>query len=67
MFLNCNEEIKRQKERTIRNQNMLAGRICSRLKDRIRDRIRDRNRGRDRHRGQQLWVSCTFHLRGWGH
>ncbi len=26
MFYNCNEEIKRQKERTIRNQNMLVGR-----------------------------------------
>jgi len=29
MFLNCNEEIKRQKEYTIRNQNMLISRICS--------------------------------------
>jgi len=44
MFLNCNEEIKRQKERTIRNQNMLAGRICSRLKDWIRDRLKTRLR-----------------------
>ncbi len=25
MFLNCNEEIKRQKEQTIRSQNVLVG------------------------------------------
>jgi hypothetical protein len=29
MFLNCNEEIKRQKEQTIRSQNRFIGRICS--------------------------------------
>ncbi len=38
MFYNCNEEIKRQKEQTIRNQNMLTGRICDRDRGRIRDR-----------------------------
>ena len=36
MFSNCNEEIKRQKERTIRSQNKLTS--------------RDRDRGRDRFR-----------------
>ena len=36
MFYNCNEEIKRQKEQTIRNQNMLTGRICDRDRGRIR-------------------------------
>jgi hypothetical protein len=39
MFLNCNEEEKRHKERTIRNQNMLTSTICSR--DRGRDRARE--------------------------
>jgi hypothetical protein len=38
MFYNCNEEIKRQKEQTTRNQNMLTGRICDRDRGRIRDR-----------------------------
>ena len=28
---------------------------------------RGRDGGRHGHRGRQLWVSCTFHLRGWGH
>jgi hypothetical protein len=43
MFLNCNEEIKRQKEQTIRSQNMLVSRICSRI--RARARIINRGRG----------------------
>jgi|GEM_PF-6862084 len=30
MFLNCNEEIKRKKERTIGNQNVLISTFCSR-------------------------------------
>ncbi|HOE81508.1 MAG TPA: hypothetical protein PK329_00870, partial [Myxococcota bacterium] len=36
MFLNCNEEEKRHKERTIRNQNMLTSTIRSRARDRAR-------------------------------
>jgi hypothetical protein len=43
MFYYCNEEIKRQKEQTIRSENMLISRICSR--DRIRDRGWDRAGG----------------------
>ena len=38
MFYNCNEEIKRQKEQTIRSQNMQISRICSRDRDRVGDR-----------------------------
>ncbi len=37
MFLNCNEEIKRKKEQTIRSQNRRIS----------RDRDRDRSRSRD--------------------
>jgi hypothetical protein len=40
MFYNCNEEIKRQKEQTIRSQNMQISRICSRDRDRVGDRGR---------------------------
>ncbi|OQC35255.1 MAG: hypothetical protein BWX66_01648 [Deltaproteobacteria bacterium ADurb.Bin058] len=37
MFLNCNEEEKRHKERTIRNQNMLISTIGSRARARDGD------------------------------
>jgi len=37
MFLNCNEEIKRQKEQTIRNPIVLISRICCRGRIRNRD------------------------------
>ncbi|HQC45562.1 MAG TPA: hypothetical protein PLC97_10125, partial [Myxococcota bacterium] len=42
---NCNEEIKRQKEQTIRSQNMLVSRICSRIRARARIRARGRPGG----------------------
>ncbi len=38
MFLNCIEEIKRKKERTIGSQNVLVSTFCSRDRNRIRAR-----------------------------
>ncbi len=42
MFLNCNEEIKRQDQHTVRSRNKLV----SRNRDRPRIRVKDRNRSR---------------------
>ncbi len=42
MFYNYNEEIKRQKEQTIRKQNMLISTICSRVRAKGGDRVRGR-------------------------
>ena len=49
MFYNCNEEIKRQKEQTIRSQN----RQISWIRDRDMDRNRDRDRDRRQVRGEE--------------
>ncbi len=55
MFYNCNEEIKRKKDRTIGSQNMLVSTICSWDGDRVKGAGtgtgagtggRDRGRGR---------------------
>ncbi len=50
MFYNCNEEIKRQKEQTIRKQNMLVSTICS--WGRIRDRRQDQGQRQGQGQGQ---------------
>ena len=52
MFLNCNEEIKRQKEQTIRSQNMLISKICS--------RGQGQGRGQDQGQGVTLFSAATF-------
>jgi hypothetical protein len=39
MFYDCNEEIKRKKEQTIRNQNVLVGRICSGNRGRLSENL----------------------------
>jgi|LSQX01.3.fsa_nt_gb hypothetical protein len=56
MFYNYNEEIKRQKEQTIRSQNVLVSTICSRNRDRNRDRIRDGDRDGNRAGLGAFWL-----------
>jgi hypothetical protein len=56
MFKNCNEEIKRKKEQTIRNQNRQISWICNRI------RIRDRDSPNDKATIRALVGSLIHHL-----
>ena len=54
MFLNCNEEIKRQKEQTVGNQKMLISTVCSRDRGQGQGQDLGQDQGQGQGQGQRL-------------